>query len=461
MAHQHRGLLRQYTRDLIWRTTDRPRIISALATETAAPLPSPPKNELRNRVARKTIAKNPQLFRITTPIKVDRFEKLLVGHPNQPFVKSVCRGLRKGFWPFADTSDPNLPTTFDNSQRPILSREKAKFIRQQRDEEVRLKRWSKPFGSKLLPGMYSSPISAVPKRTPGKFRLIIDQSRGRHSLNSMIPRSQVKVKLDDIYDLGTALMAVRKKHGAKRKLSLFKSDVKSAYRLMPMHPLWQIKQVATVDGKRYVDRCNTFGNRAGGWIWDSFASLVLWIGKEVKGIPDLLGYVDDDFSWEFKGNKKLYKPYRKYLPAKQARFLELWDELGVPHEEDKQLSGSSLPIIGFDVDPNAMVVRVPAEKKANVIGLIRDVAHEGRTCTLEQLQSAAGSINDVLNIYPGFRPRLRALFDEMAGRSGAGTKLQVTKPIARDLRRLANDLERAGGVPIRKIVGEEGSGARA
>lgn len=459
-AHRHRDFIRQYSRDLVWRDTDHPRIISALATETAAPLPSPPRNELRNKVARGTIAKHPDLFRITTPIKVDRFEKLLEKHPNKPFVASICRGLRKGFWPFADTSDPKLPTTLDNSQKPILSQDKAEFVRRQRDEEVKLGRWSKSFGTKLLPGMFSSPIRTVPKRNPGAFRLIVDQSQGEHSLNSMIPRSQVKVKLDDIHDLGTQLIAVRKKHGAKKKLTVFKSDVKSAYRLMPMHPLWQIRQVATVDGKRYVDRCNSFGNRAGGWIWDSFISLVLWIGKEEKGLPGVLGYVDDDFSWEFAKKKRFYKPYEKYLPTRQARLLELWDEVGIPHEEDKQLHGPSLPIIGYEVDPNAMTVSVPVEKKVKVVNLIRDIAHEGRTCTLEQLQSVAWSINSVLSLYPHLRPCLRSLFNEMAGKDGARTKLQVTEPIARKLQGVANYLERADGVPIQKVVGKKGSDGR-
>jgi len=449
-------LLQQYSRDLVWRKSGRSTITAARATETAAPLPSPPRNELRNKVALKTIAENPRLFRVTTPINVDRFEKYLKDHPNQPFAKSVCRGLRKGFWPFADTSDPSLPTTLDNSSRPILSRKKAEFIRQQRDEEVKLKRWSKPFG-KLLPGMYSSPIGAVPKGNSGKFRLVVNHSRGEHSLNSMIPRSQVKVKLDDIHDLGSTLMAVRKKHGTTKKLVVFKSDVKNAYRLMPVHPLWQIRQAVTVDGKRHIDRCNSAGSRAGGWIWDSFMSLVLWIGIDVKGIPDLLGYVDDDFSWEFKNNKKFYKPYNKYLPAKQARYLELWDELGIPHDESKQLFGPSLPIIGYDVDPNAMVVKVPTEKKANVIQQLRSVAHEGQSYTLQQLQSVAGSVSTtILSIYPHLRPRLRALFDKMAGQEGAQTKLKVTKPIAHNLLQLADYLEHAGGVPIRRI----GEGSR-
>jgi hypothetical protein len=438
------------------RNSDHPRVTSALSTETAAPLPSPPKNELQNKVARKTIAKYPWLFKIVTPINVDRFEKYLKKqpkkHPNPRFVNSVLRGLREGFWPYADTSDPDLPRTPKVSRQPRHSQDKAAFIRQQCDEEVKLGRWSKAF-TKLLPGMFSSPIGAIPKKTPGEFRLIVDHSRGHPPLNSFIPKSQHKVNLDNLHDLGTSLVAVRKKHGAKRKLVVFKSDVKSAYRQMPLHRLWQIKQVVTVDGKHHIDRCNTFGNRAGGWIWDSFMPLVNWIAGEVKGIRGVYGYVDDNFGWEFANKKRFYKPYKKHLPAKQARLLELWDELGIPHDESKQLHGPSLPIIGYEVDANKMTVGLPAEKKAAVVGLIRDVAHEGKSFTLEQLQSAAGSIRAVLDLYPHSRPRLRALFDEMAGKQGARTRLQVTKPISRELRHLANSLDRAAPVPIQEIVG--------
>ncbi len=441
-----KSLLRQYSPTLIWRKSDSPKVISAYSTLVALPLPSPPKNGLQNKVARKTIAKNPDLFEITTPIKVDAFEKHLKDHPNQPFVKSVVRALKNGFWPWADTSDPTLPTTYDGSHRrqPITNKAKAKFIQQQRNEEVELRRWSKPFGKKLLPGMYSSPIDAVPKSTPGKFRLIINQSNGPHALNTMIRKSQVKVKLDNIHDLGAALLAVRKKH-PNRKLTLFKSDVKSAYRQLPMHPL-----VVSIDDQHHVDRCNAFGNRGGGWNWNAFASLVNWIGTEKKNIPDLLGYVDDNFSWEFEGNTKYYKPYKKHLPAKQTRLLKLWDELGIPHEEEKQLSGPRLPILGYEVDANAMTVKVPDEKKAKVTRLLRSYAHEGTSYTLKELQSVAGSVNATLCLYPHLRPGLRGLFNEMAGKDRPSTRTTVTKPVARSLSKLADYLEDAQPIPIRQ-----------
>ena len=259
------ALLRQREPTMIWREGDTPRTVSAYSTLTAAPLPKPPMNELKNKVALRTISQNPDLFKVVTPIKPDVLEKNLKDHPNQPLVKSVILGFEKGFWPWADTSD--LPTTYDGSgqRSSTTSKERADFIQQQSNDEMNLERWSKPF-DKLLPGMHSSPISAVSKSTPGKYRLVNDQSRGKHSLNSTIEKSQVKVKLDTVHDLGNKLLAVREKY-PKRKLTLWKSDVKSAYRQLPVHPLWQIKQAVPVDGQLHIDRCNSLGNRGSGWNW--------------------------------------------------------------------------------------------------------------------------------------------------------------------------------------------------
>jgi hypothetical protein len=434
---------------LIRRKPGNPNTTSAHATEFAAPLPGLPPNELTNKAALRTIAKHPHLFKITTPIKTDVFEEYLKNHPNQPFVKSQVRGLKEGFWPGAETQGPNLPVTYENPYHPVLNRDKLEFIQKQRDEEIRQGRWSKSFGQKLLPGMWTSPINAVPKRAPGSYRLIIDQSRGIHSLNALIPKGQGRVTLDNIGDLTNRLLAVRKRVGNKRKLVLFKSDVKSAYRLMPMHPLWQIRQVVTVDGKNHVDRCNTFGNRAGGWIWDPFASSVRWIATNVKKIPDLLGYVDDDFSWEFEGKMSFYKPYQKYLPTKQVKLLKLWDEVGIPHEEEKQLFGSPLTVLGYEVDPNAMSVKIPDDRKADAGRLIRNIAKEGRTFTRKELESVAGTANYVLGLYPRLRPGLQALYETIE-KKGA-SKVTMTRRACRDLLRFADHLERSGAVSMASI----------
>ena len=84
------------------------RTPSAMYTESAQPIPGVPQGDYKYSDITSTIATHPQLFRIVTLIRVDRFEELLVHHPNRPLVESVCHGLHVGFWPFANTADPAL-----------------------------------------------------------------------------------------------------------------------------------------------------------------------------------------------------------------------------------------------------------------------------------------------------------------------------------------------------------------
>ncbi|KAG2064799.1 hypothetical protein BDR04DRAFT_1130636 [Suillus decipiens] len=66
-------------------------------------------------------------------------------------------------------------------------------------------------------------------------------------------------------------------------------------------------------------------------------------------------------------------------------FIYLWDELGIPHEEWKQVFGSQLAVIRFDVDPQLMRVLLPFAR------------HHNRQ-TLQECEHIAGSLNWVLNM---------------------------------------------------------------
>jgi hypothetical protein len=423
-------------------------VSAALATEIAQPLPLPPQLNDLNAEAYATIRSRPDLFKIVTPIKVERFERYLENHPNRKYVESVCRGLRDGFWPWANGDDPDMWKTYDNSRRPIRDLEHMDFVLKQREKEIQLGRWSQSFGFKLLPGMYSSPIGVA---TKPKLRLVNDHSQDPYSPNSFITDIEPSFPLDTIPDLVSVLFRARRNHGKHRKLVLWKSDVKTAYRRMPMHPLWQIRQIATVEGKHHVDRCNAFGSRAGGWVWASFISLVLWIAIKVKKIDDLLGYVDDDFSWDFADNTSYYPKYGKYLPAKQAQYLELWDELGIPHEQEKQESGSPLTIIGFEVDPNSDVVgvRLPASRRTELFEAIDDLAQEGQKCTLLKLQQVAGLIEWALVVNPFARPGLSGIHDAMSGRQNI---IPINSRIIRELRWLKAYIQsNNGGVIVQPL----------
>ncbi|KAG1723384.1 hypothetical protein EDD22DRAFT_745547, partial [Suillus occidentalis] len=169
------------------------------------PLPPPGSHDFSD-VALKSLNARPDLFAIVTPVNIDKFRELLQEHPNRPFVESVLDGLHEGFWPCADTAMDGYPLTWDNSYRPLKNEEHRAFVQEQVDEEVRLGRFSPPFGPDLLAGMYSTPVHVVPKPNSTKLRLVVDHSAGEFSLNSMINLDDSSgVKLDGMRSLGLSL----------------------------------------------------------------------------------------------------------------------------------------------------------------------------------------------------------------------------------------------------------------
>ena len=134
-----------------------------------------------------------------------------------------------------------------------------------------------------------------------------------------------------------------------------------AYRLLPMHPLWQIKQVVTIDGERDLDMKNCFGGHRSASIYISFDGLVTWITKNICFILDLWTYMDDTFGIDEEGNVVWYHQYNKYMPRNQAKLLSLWDKLGIPHKPHQQLSRGRLTIIGIDVNANSLMFTLPTQ----------------------------------------------------------------------------------------------------
>ena len=151
------------------------------------PLPSVPEHEFsKNLEAKETIEKNSNLFKIVTPINVDRFEQLLHAHPNHPFVESVCQGLREGFWPWANTHYETYPSIVDALLRMLQNPVERDFLQAQQDKERSKGRFSGSFGLNLFPGIHASPIHAVPKPGTDKLHLVINQSMGLFAPNTMI-----------------------------------------------------------------------------------------------------------------------------------------------------------------------------------------------------------------------------------------------------------------------------------
>src|SRR5882724_11377768 len=84
-------------------------------------------------------------------------------------------------------------------------------------------------------------------------------------------------------------------------------------------------------------------------------------------IKDLLHYMDDAFTYDANPKLEYYALHYTHYPLKQCQLLTLWDDIGLPHELQKQVFGQCLYIIGFFVDLINMSFTMPAESKNDLI----------------------------------------------------------------------------------------------
>ena len=312
--------------------------------------------------------------------------------------------------------------------------------------------FSKSFGDKLLPGMYFMPIHAVPKPNSNNFRLVTNQSAGAYSLNSMIKCEDIAgYPLDNMTHLGEMLLWKKKDFPGER-LVLFKSDVTKAYRLLSVYPLWQIKQINTIEGLRHIDRCNC--GKASGSLFIAVNALITWIAKNEYQISDLATYCDDSFGVELMSNFTFYEPYSCDYPSSQTSLLELWDHLGVPHKEKKQVFSSTLTIISMDVDVDSLTLTLLQESCSELLAQLKDFARppegSGVKYSLKDFQHLTRWFDWVLNVYPLLRPALSNIYAKMshAKPDKPLTKLYVNNTIWSDLLWAVDHLSRLPGTCI-------------
>jgi hypothetical protein len=235
-------------------------------------------------------------------------------------------------------------------------------------------------------------------------------------------------------------------------LIMHKSDVAGAYCNIPMSPMWQLKQIVAHRDSKHVDQSNYFGCRGSYYIYLAFISLVCWIAERVKGIKHLKCYIDDNCSFACIGNVKYYSPYGKYFPTDQTKLLELWDEIGLPHEDRKQVYGPIVPFIRFNVDPNRMSISISNEQHKTLIQQVVDFAKPGKCQTLKDFQSLAGHVNWSLAVFPLLKPGLSAVYAKMVDKTRLLGPIRVNNTIQDELLWFVKHAEQSDGIFLLKTV---------
>lgn len=435
----------KWMRTLIWDDNDDAPSPLQLYSIDHPPLPSVPTSVACNDSIISTITNHPHLFKVVTPLNIPELAQHLQHHPNRPLVDTFIRMLREGAWPWASVPD-TYPTTWDNSRRPLRDPSHAAIIRESIDTEVRDGRYSSSFGPDLLPGMYSAPLGVVPKphTNPPKWRVVVDYSDGQFANNSLVEREDRRVPVDTVFHLGRRLRQLRKELGDNVPILVWKSDVSKAYRIVPMHPCWQIRQVVSWECERWVDWANIWGFCAAGHLLAIVMALMVWIAWEKYRII-VLCFVDDCFGAEWRDRMLYYGPYQRWLPKTQCLLLRLWDTLGIPHEDKKQLHGETLTITGFFVDTNNMTISMSDEQRAALLAEVTEFIRPMKR-TLREFQSLTGWISWGLNVAPILRPCLACMYEKMRGKRFANCPIYINRRVRRDLKWFSSEFAKMTGV---------------
>lgn len=432
------NILPKFRRHFAWADSSSPNVSpAAILTETAAPLPTPPDHLINDPTIQASLLSYAEHIKVETPFNIDAFQSLLADHPNQPLVQSVITGLREGFWPLND-GDWKLELEDVEGNYPMDNNDLA-VLRAFRDKEVGAGRWSHKI-PELRRGMKISPMFVIWQN--GKPRVVTDHSAS--GLNDGIPREESKVRYDDMRDFGQCLHDARNVNPS-HPLTLYKSDVASAFLNLPAHPIWQLRQVVNVEGHLHIVRRLVFGNRASPRIWCSVSGLMCWIAIRKFGIVGLYVYMDDFYGWDFDIDFIFY--HGQLRPRRQVRLLQFWESISCPFEDKKQTHGPVIKIIGFWVDVQNGSISLSPNSISEILTRISEfLATPGRRPSLRDWQRLSGHLNWMLNVLPWGRPAMTELYRKMSGKTQSFLQLFINAEVTRDLNWLTSIIPQSIGI---------------
>ncbi|KAK3096561.1 hypothetical protein FSP39_001295 [Pinctada imbricata] len=312
---------------------------------------------------------------------------------------------------------------FHYFSKNLKSAEQAQdIVLQKINKEIHAGRVAGPFGYLPISNLRISPLGLVPKKG-GDFRLIHHLSYPKHgSVNDFTPDEYCTVhyaSIDDAVDL------IRK---LGQKALLAKSDIKSAFRLLPVWPGDFELLGFSFKEQFYFDKCLPFGSSISCSLFEKFSTFIHWAVDRSMSLPSsqIIHYLDDFLFCAKHGTTQCHELMRK--------FNEICQELGVPIAEDKTEGPTTrLTFLGIEFDTINMTMKLPAEKLREITEKIQSMLLKKKT-TLNDLQSLIGSLNFACRVVNPGRAFLRRLIDATISVHKAHHRIRVSESMKDDLK---------------------------
>ena len=276
-----------------------------------------------------------------------------------------------------------------------------------------------------------SPLGLVPKKQ-GKFRLIHDLSfpHGR-SVNDSISHADSTISYANIDD------AVRHIVTVGPSAYLAKTDIESAFRLIPVQPQDYHRLGLSWQNNYYYDRCLPMGCASSCNIFSQFSHALAWAAQNRLHIPHVI-YVLDDFLFV----NSSFQSCKTNL----QHFIAMCADIGVPIAMDKTFYPSQvLSFLGIEIDVINSQLRLPLDKLYKCRQLVQQALNRSKL-TLRELQSLIGSLNFACRVVAPGRPFLRRLINLTIGVSNPYHRIRLNQSAKADLQAWLGFLQSFNGV---------------
>ena len=203
-----------------------------------------------------------------------------------------------------------------------------------------------------------------------------------------------------------------------------KTDIKSAFRILPVHPDDYHLLGFHWDNGYYYDRCLPMGCSSSCAIFEEFSTSLEWIAYQFLHDVAIL-HILDDFLF-------ISPSYQSCLGALLV-FQAICKDIGVPLAPDKTEGPDQvLSFAGIQLDTQSMSASLPQDKIYKFIGFI-DLYSPLKSITLRQLQSITGMLNFACQIILPARAFSRRLHDLTMGVSKHYHHIRLTSQAKLDL----------------------------
>lgn len=275
-----------------------------------------------------------------------------------------------------------------------------------------------PFQERPISNLHISPVGVVPK-ADGGWRMIMHRSYPKYeSINYFIDPEVCSVhysSFDNVVDMISSL--------GKGAL-LGKVDVKSAFRLIPVHPSDFELLGFSIDSLYYVDKCSISCK-----IWETFANFLQWLTQKRSGLETLDHYLDDFILAGKIGTNNCEKL--------MSEFDNICTELNIPLAEDKGLGPVSvLTYLGLEIP----------KPKVEILKQYVQEFLSRKSVLLKELESLVGMINFFGKAIRSSRAFNRRFYDAMSGASEAHHHIRLFSELKDDLHMWAIFLEKFNGI---------------